>query len=381
MSELYSVYVMDISYFSGKFEAYLRYKNIPYKRIEVGWRELAQNIYRNTGEMRVPVVRTPEGLWLQDSTPMIDWFEEQHPTPTILPADPFQAFFCRLLEDYADEWLWRPALHYRWSYPRDADLLARRIASEVMFDMPGPRRLFAERIKRRQRKQYVRGDGVTDKTRQQVEEVYLQTLRRLESVFQRQPFLLGGRPSLADFGFFASMFRHFSLDPTPSRIMRDRAPGVYEWVARLWNTSEKNADGSWFPAGSLPKEWDGILDDVGQQYLPYLRDNAIAWRNEEAKFDCQLSTCHYESLPVVQYRVWCRERLQQHFHSLNAQNQGRVQRKLEKHHCWSPLWDEGEIASNLHPYGDPPLCGPPARNRRLPLLRRLFGTSWNAKVK
>jgi len=31
------------------------------------------------------------------------------------------------------------------------------------------------------------------------------------------------------------MFRHFGIDPTPSRIMRNTAPAVYEWVARMWN--------------------------------------------------------------------------------------------------------------------------------------------------
>ena len=30
------------------------------------------------------------------------------------------AFFCRLLEDYADEGLWRPALYYRWAFAKDA---------------------------------------------------------------------------------------------------------------------------------------------------------------------------------------------------------------------------------------------------------------------
>jgi hypothetical protein len=29
------------------------------------------------------------------------------------------------------------------------------------------------------------------------------------------------------------MLRHFGQDPTPADIMRNRAPGVYEWVARM----------------------------------------------------------------------------------------------------------------------------------------------------
>lgn len=171
--------LMDISYFSGKMEGYPRYKEIPHTRHYVKWGEMSGKILANTGHMRVRAIETAGGDWLQDSTPMIEWFEARHPAYSVLPEDPCQAFFCRLLEDYADEWLWRPVLHYRWSFEEDA--------------------------------------------------------RNLSEHFARTFFLLGGKPSLADFGFFASMFRHFSQDPTPSRIMQERAPGVHEWIARMWD--------------------------------------------------------------------------------------------------------------------------------------------------
>jgi hypothetical protein len=31
----------------------------------------------------------------------------------VIPLDPLVAFVSRLVEDYADEWMWRPAMHYR----------------------------------------------------------------------------------------------------------------------------------------------------------------------------------------------------------------------------------------------------------------------------
>jgi glutathione S-transferase len=75
----------------------------------------------------------------------------------------------------------------------------------------------------------VRRDGVDANTWDHVESIYLNTLDRLEAVFRARPFLLGEQPTLSDFGFFASMFRHFSQDPTASDIMRLRAPGVFAW--------------------------------------------------------------------------------------------------------------------------------------------------------
>ena len=44
--------------------------------------------YRQTGLMKVPFVQAPDGRWLQDSTPMILWFEQRYPEHSILPEDP-----------------------------------------------------------------------------------------------------------------------------------------------------------------------------------------------------------------------------------------------------------------------------------------------------
>jgi len=358
-AEPYVLYGADVSYFTGKVEAYLRYKEIPYRRVDVTWHTVATHLRRQTGVAKMPVVQTPDGVWLQDSTPMIDWFEERFPAAPVLPDDPVSAFFGRLLEDYADEWLWRPALHYRWSYANDRRLLGARIAAEMMHDMPVPQALRAWAVRRRQYHVYVRGDGVCVATRPHVESVYTATLARLETILRHQPFLLGERPCLADFGFFGSMFRHFSLDPTPSRIMRDTAPAVYEWVARMWNARASRlpaARAAWrkgFPAG-----WDTILRDIGEAYLPYLHANAVAWRDGRRRFDTVTQGVQYRRLPAVQYRVWCRERLQEHVRRMPEEAQVRARAELERLGCWEPLWRDGLIASRLHEHTSPPVCTP-----------------------
>ena len=125
------VYGLKVSYFTGKLEAYLRYKEIPYDFHAMTAREFMRTIPEKTGAMQMPAAELPDGRWMTDSSPMIDWFETQYPDSPILPDDPAQAFVCRLIEDYADEWLWRPAMHYRWSYPLSSKLLARQISDAM----------------------------------------------------------------------------------------------------------------------------------------------------------------------------------------------------------------------------------------------------------
>jgi len=41
---------------------------------------------------------------------MIHHLELRFPEPSVLPAYPVQRFLCYVLEDAADEWLYRPAV-------------------------------------------------------------------------------------------------------------------------------------------------------------------------------------------------------------------------------------------------------------------------------
>jgi glutathione S-transferase len=329
------VYGSPISYFTGKLEAYLRYKEIAYERIAMTPLVRAK-VARRTGTAQMPAVELPDGRWMTDTTPIVAWLEAQHPEPAVLPRDPLQAFASRLFEDYADEWLWRPALHYRWSYRGDALLLSRRIVDEMMPRVPLPGWLKRFGIRQRQLRRYVRGDGVTAATRAHVESLYLRSLDQLEAIFASRPFLLGERPTLADFGFFASMFRHFGLDPTPAAIMLERAPHTFEWLARLWSARGSRAQGAL--AGGVPDDWSPILREIGDAYLPHLCANAEAWKARKSRFDATIQGTPYRALRVSRYRVWCLEELRRHFEALPDDARAAARRLLEDHGAWEPLW-------------------------------------------
>ena len=349
-----TLYGAKVSYYTGKLEGYLRYKEIPYRFVSISPMKLLR-LTRETGTSQIPAVELPDGRFMTDTTPMIDWFETQHPKPAVIPRDPLQAFASRLVEDYAEEWLWRPAMHYRWSYRQDALLLSRKIADELLSGIPLPG--FAKRFVMRQRQGgcYVRRDGVTRETWDHVEGIYTDTLDRLSDIFATRPFLLGEAPTLADFGFFASMFRHFSQDPTPVEIMRTRAPAVFEWQARLWNARASQTSGDL--VSGVPKDWGPFLDDIGQAYLPYLCANAEGFAAGGRRHDATIQGVRYRNLPVSQYRVWCLERLRAHFEALPDETRTQARALLERHACWEPLWQTPNLESRHDPDSRVPFRG------------------------
>ncbi|CAK9030313.1 Hypothetical protein SCF082_LOCUS19172, partial [Durusdinium trenchii] len=283
----YAVYVMDISYFSGKLETYLRFKRISFTRIEVTHKQF-MTLFQHTGLVQVPILLDRStGKYYRDTTSIIELFESRpaeflEPSSArrpVMPSNPEANFISQLLEDYFDEWMWTPALYYRWEPRLDAGNLARRfIKHDFMRDMlvPMPDPVAELVVIDRQHEEYVRaGGGVRDAAgKAMMEDIYKATLARLNAHFQQSPFVMGAQPSFADFGLMASMFRHFALDPTPAKIMRLTAPAVYEWVARMWNASCLEVSDQLDTP--LPDGVEPLVRDALKHYIPYLIANARA---------------------------------------------------------------------------------------------------------
>lgn len=320
MNEPLVVHGLDLSYFTGKVECYLRAKGIRFRLVEMDTRDF-ERCAKATGVRQMPQIEMPGGEWLTDSTLIIRYFEQRIAAPSFTPADPAKRFVAHLLEDTGDETLWRPALYYRWAFADDARLMSARLAHGMLRDVKLPffiRRLL---IKTRQQRTYLRKDGVTAATSPAIERLYLDTLAAMETALAAQPFLLGARPTAADFGFFGSMFRHFFSDPTPASIMRATAPRTLEWVARLWALTPASVTGA--DAPEIPAASAGLLKIAAQTHLPYLTANARAFANGEPRVEFEDRGAKFQT-PANPYHAWCLDQLIAEYETLAPADAARV---------------------------------------------------------
>jgi glutathione S-transferase len=270
----------------------------------------------------MPQVECADGTWLTDTTLIMQHFEKVHPEPAITPRDPVVRFVSRLIEDFGDESLWRPALYYRWAFADDARLMSGRIARGMLRDVKLPFFLRRQLILRRQQGVYLRQDGVTRATAPAIEALYFETLAAMEAALEQNPFVLGVRPTEADFGLFGSMFRHFFSDPTPAKIMREVAQRTLNWVARMWALTP--ADFTAAPAiQTVPENCRALLLLAAETHLPYLDANAhaVAAGAKTVRFADHGVT--FET-PVSPYRAWCLNELLAEFAMLDAAAQKSV---------------------------------------------------------
>ena len=319
------VHGLTLSYFTGKLEAYLRAKGIPYRFAEMDMASFGR-AGRATGVLQMPQIEMPDGSWLTDTTAIIGHFEALGEGPSMSPAEEAAKFISLLLEDYGDEWLWRPALHYRWSFDEDMTLMSSQIARTMMRDLKLPFWMKRQAILRRQRKVYLAEDGVTKETAPQIEKLYLDTLDAMEAALAKRSFLMGERPVEADFGFFGSMFRHFASDPTPAGIMRARAPHVALWVARLWAVSPEEIAAAPLPA-SVPEDIAPLYARIVSDYLPYLVANDEALAAGDTHIRYSVDGVRW-TVPVNPYRAHCLAELRKHYAALSSAARAEIDRLL-----------------------------------------------------
>ena len=214
MVDGYRIFGAEMSPYSVKVRSYFRYKAIPHQWILRNATSQAE--YEKHAKMPiVPLVVTPDGVGIQDSTPIIDQMEKLFPEPPIHPPG-VAGFISALIEEFGDEWGNKWMFHYRWTRDVDQICSAGRIArmrapkaSEQEYDRlrrPGPSAHGRPGLVRRLECR----DRAADRGWLQ------EMLALLEAHLATRPYLFGARPAYGDFGLWGQFYELWT-DPTSAR--------------------------------------------------------------------------------------------------------------------------------------------------------------------
>ncbi|MBD3647151.1 MAG: glutathione S-transferase C-terminal domain-containing protein, partial [Pseudomonadales bacterium] len=119
--------------------------------------------------------------------------------------------------------------------------------------------------------------GPNDITAPVIEDSYKRFLRIMDKILARQPFVLGTRPSSADFGIYAQLTQLAKFDPTPAAICLDIAPRVHAWTDVIDDLSgQMPKDNDWLNVEKIPEILGDLLKEMGHVYTPALIANARA---------------------------------------------------------------------------------------------------------
>jgi glutathione S-transferase len=328
MAQQHTLYAAPLSLYSGKARAYLQYKNIPYTEELSSLKVYKKIIIPQTGVRFIPVVGTPQGEYLQDTTHIIDTLEPRFPDKSVYPTTPKQHLVSLMLELYGDEWLLIPAMHYRWNFD-NFPFIYEEFGSTVFPKLPR----FMQRFIGKQAGSKFRGFvpllGITDNNRGAIETWYEQRfLPALNTHLEQHDFLLGSAPSIADYGFMGPLYAHLYRDPYPGRVMQRIAPNVARWVERMNDAAQ--ITGTFLPDDQIPDTLLPILAMQLKEQWPVLQETVQrvhAWHQEnpeETQVPRMLGKLRFsiegveEERAVVTYSQWMLQRVLDFYRSLDG---------------------------------------------------------------
>ena len=262
----YTLYGAPVSLFSGKARAYLRWKGALFDEMLTST-EVMRELLPIIGWPVIPVLRTKNGDWVQDTGDIIARVETDHPEPKVRPAGGLQRFVSELLHVYGDEWLTLPAMHYRWNHNEEWTYQA--FGALAMPDADTETQYKIGKKRGQMFKGFVPMLGINSATIPAIERSYETFLDEFSAHLSVHPFLMGARPSLADFSFYGPLYAHLYRDPESGKIMKAHAPKVAAWVERLLTRNYEAGD--LISSDTIPDTLLPLLTRHFSEHLPVLQ--------------------------------------------------------------------------------------------------------------
>lgn len=319
MSGVFILYGASISLYTGKVRAYLRYKNIPFVE-----EPITPAILKEIGYFMIPVLGTPEGELIQDTTEILDYLEQRFPGPSIYPDAAAQKLCALLLEVYADEWLVIPAMHYRWKY--NLEYILTEFGKTVI-----PQGSAEEQYQAGEKSSAkFRGSlpflGINESSEAAIEAWYEELLQQLDEHLEKREYLFGSRPSIADFGLMGPLYAHLYRDPWSGNLMKRLAPKLVRWIDMM-NTPSPNAGN--FEA-ELPDSILPIMKRVFQECIPTMvatGEALVTWFEENPEhtkiprsigsFNVRIGDA-LSNRAIFPFNQWMFQRPLNYYHSLSG---------------------------------------------------------------
>ncbi len=324
----YRMYWDYTSYYSNKLRSYLNYKEIPYKLMQTTLDDYQRLIPKLVGMPIIPVVLTPDDQVMQDSTPMMEWFEKEYSHKSAIPKDQRLAFIMWAIEEFSDEYLVRFAMRTRWGAEGGQNTLSARIARGFTYGQQ------SEMIKMGSKMILSRQSGfnealglATEEECKSVDQQYLDMLAILDKHLSDYSYLLGDRPSLADFAFFGPLWAHGFNDPDSAQILEVNAPQVCNWLQEMANLGDSRGGlgrtdfGGWIDIdGGVPESLIELLSFINKTYLPQAKGYRHAMLNSDSSIKVDIYGTQSQ-IPAWNYRAGTYAQLQKRFTLLNVQQQ------------------------------------------------------------
>jgi glutathione S-transferase len=234
-------------------------------------------IRKETGVSVMPVVVTPEGEWLQDSSEIIERMEARFPARPVVPSSPVLRFASYLMELWGDEFWIPTAMHTRWSYPENYPLFEREAGRNLLPGFPRALQNRAAGLAANEMRKHLPSVGVVPSQFDVLERWTRRMLDALDAHFTEHKYLFGDAPTIGDFGLVGPMYGHLGRDPWPKAELVDRRFHLRAWIDRMAEPPRREP-GAFYEGDHVPESLAPVYRAIFAELTPLLEGTAAELR-------------------------------------------------------------------------------------------------------
>jgi len=327
LSDPIEFYGAPASPYTRKMLAVMRYRHISHSVLWGNGQSLPDG-YPKPKVMLLPTFFFPsekgELEAKTDSTPIIRRLEKMSPERSIIPGDPVLAFLNHIIEDYADEWLTKAMMHYRWAHQQDIDHARLYL---VYMSMPTINQENAEKFSkafadRQTGRLSVVGSNET--TAETIEASYQRLVSILDPLIEANRFIFGGRPSSADFALYGQLTQLAIVDPTAAAQTTNISMRVRAWVDTTDDLSGlKPNEDDWITPTQSADLLRPLLSEIGRVYAAFLIANAAAHSSGAKTFETEIDGRPWAQT-TFPYQAKCLRWIREEYAALCDTDRGKV---------------------------------------------------------
>ncbi len=293
----YTLIGSELSMFSRKLEAQLRYQNIPH---QWKYKSMADSseLEKRAGTRFIPLLETPDGWLLNDTIAIGPMLSERFGEAPVLPSTPVQRAACFILEDYFNHWFPRHALHSRWIDLDNAIEAGKGFGANLLLgksvddELTDKERTQVAGMGKTMRDSFglgacdVQGAGA-DKAFE-VQSDFDTMMGLFKQHFAAHDFLLGDRACIADFALVGPAKAHFLQDPLPLAWLsaEDNEDMLCAHARRVFHDDEVGK--AYLPDDQIPDTLIPIFEHARSNYHPFAHASIQAAMRGEKTFALNL---------------------------------------------------------------------------------------------
>jgi len=380
---------VELSPFALKLAAMLEWTAVPYRwlpregsrvqnsaaALKIARAKRKGRVRRHGGESeldefpQVPFLITPDKTVHYDSSALATWIDAEHPPEQgeLLPRDPVLNFLVRFIDEAFDEFGLYMVHHNRWVLAAADNGAGERLAAEFSHFLPAivTRRMAVQFPERQVRRLPYLFSVATPEfhaelpqaltpparsgfpgTHALLDAAWHEYLAAMESLLEVQPYLFGGRFTLADASAYGELSMNLT-DATAATVLEERAPRTYRWLCSIRDGEHREARGKLEVTDALQP----LLDVISETFVPLMRQNEEAYEDALARGETTFNEAAFDR----GLALYDGELRGQAFRHVVKTFQVRTWRDLRV--CWTALTSEERLALG----------------RRLPGLEEAFG--------